>query len=166
MVSLRNNDSMENNGPPLDLMQLAAEQVASLLEMVPVGSEIPLDSSSDLCDTLELLLPEFLRRDHPEWETESIDGFFFSSTLKTDEASAELVGTCILISDQTVTPFALSLSLSDSREFRTLRIRLGEPGGGPLGISGPGCNSRAAQQMLFASTARLALIEWVYDVAL
>lgn len=135
------------------------------MEGLSVGSTLPVDSSSDLSDTLELLIPEILRRDHPEWERESIDGFFFSSAVKSDNASADLTGTCILISDQTVTPFAVNLSLSDSGTFLSFRIRLGEPGKGPLGISGPKCNSRAAQEMLFALNSRLDRVNWVYDVS-
>lgn len=149
-----------------DLERLAAEQVAGCLKQVPVGSPLPIDSSSELCDTLEPLIPEILRRTHPEWGDESIDGFFFSSAVKKDDASAELAGTCILISDQTVTPFALDLRLSDRQEFAFFRIRLGEPGEGPLGISGPECTSRGARDMLLALNSRLEQVDWVYDVAL
>lgn len=118
-----------------------------------------------MCDTLELLIPKILREKHAEWDKESIDGFFFSSTVMSDDTSAQLVGTCILISDQTVTPFALNLSLLDPTAFRSLRIRLGEPGEGRLGISGPACNSPAAQKMLLALNARLDRVNWAYDVA-
>lgn len=154
---------MHRRSPNLE--RLAAEQVADYLERVPVGSSLPIDSSAALCDILELLVPELLRRRYPEWQEESIDGFFFSSAVKNDAVSAELKGTCILISDQTVTPFSLSIRLSVPHRFETLRIRLGEPGGGPLGISGPACNSRAAQKMLLALNARVEAVHWVYDVA-
>jgi hypothetical protein len=148
-----------------DLERLAASQLAARLEGLAVGSLLSVDSSSDLCDTLELLIPEILRLEHREWEKESIDGFFFSSAVKSDERSSELAGTCILISDQTVTPFALNVSLTETGMFRSFRIRLGELGTGPLGISGPACNSRAAQEMLFALNGRLDRVDWVYDVA-
>jgi hypothetical protein len=148
-----------------DLAKLAAEQFAAYLKLVPVGSPLPINSSSDLCYTLELLVPEVLRREHPEWGGESIDGFFFSTSMKKDEASGELAGTCILISDQTVTPFVLNLTLSDRQGFASFRIRLGEAGNGPLGISGPDCNSRAARDLLLGLDARLQQIDWVYDVA-
>lgn len=149
-----------------DLERLAANQLAARLKGLAVGSPLSVDSSSDLCDTLEMLIPGVLRRDHREWEKESIDGFFFSHAIKSDECSSELAGTCILISDQTVTPFALNLSLADTAGFRSFRIRLGEPGGGPLGISGPVCNSRAAQKMLLTLDARLDRVAWVYDSAM
>jgi hypothetical protein len=147
-----------------DLERLAAEQLASYLERVPVGSSLPIDSSAALCDVLEFFVPEILRRSYPEWEKESIDGFLFSSAVKTGDASAELTGTCILISDQTVTPFALSMRLSGPHRFESLRIRLGEAGTGPLGISGPVCTSTAAHKMLRARSTRIEAVKWVYDV--
>jgi hypothetical protein len=135
------------------------------LQGADVGASLAIDSASDLCSTLELLIPEVLRSEHPEWNTESIDGFFFSSAVKTDDGMAELTGTCILISDQTVTPFALDVGLSDVGTFRSFRIRLGEPGTGPLGISGPPCNSSAAQTMLAVLSDRLERVAWTYDVS-
>lgn len=147
-----------------DLQRLAATQLAGYVASVNVGSSLPIDSSAALYDILELLVPELLRRRNPEWQQESIDGFFLSSAIKTGEASAELTGTCILISDQRVTPFTLGMRLSDPHGFEWLRIRLGEPGGGPLRISGPTCNSRAARNMLEALNGRVDEVNWVYDI--
>jgi len=148
-----------------DLEQLAASQVKVCLEGVAIGAPLPVDSSSDLCNTLELLIPKMLRTEHPEWEKESIDGFFFAYSVKTGVRAAELAGTCILISDQTVTPFLVNISLSDVGSFASFRIRLGEPGSGSLDISGPECNSRAAQEMLYALNTRIDQVEWAYDVS-
>src|SRR5271155_4815754 len=127
---------------PPDLERLAARQLADLVEQGVVGESVPVSSSSDICDTLELLIPQVLRAEHPEWERESIDGFSFSLAERRGIASAEFAGTCILISDQTVTPFRLELNVADDGRLRPSVIRLGESGHGPLGISGPGCNSR------------------------
>lgn len=149
-----------------NLERLAAEQVAGHLKRAHPDSSLAIDSSAALCDILELLVPEVLGRTNPEWQNESIDGFFFSSAVKTGNSSAELSGTCILISDQAVTPFALSMRLVGSHAFESLRIRLGEPGSGPLGISGPACNSRAAMQMLEGLNARLNTVRWRYDVTI
>lgn len=149
-----------------DLERLVAEQLAACLQGLAIGSLLPIDSASELCSTLELFIPKVLRREHHEWEKESIDGFFFSSAVKSDERSCDLAGTCILISDQTVTPFALQLGLVGRDMTLSLRVRLGEPGTGPLGISGPSCNSRKAQEMLLVLNSRLDLVDWVYDVTL
>jgi hypothetical protein len=151
---------------PRNLKRLAAIQIATCLDGRAAGQPLALDSSSDLCDTLELLIPAALRKTHPEWATESIDGFFFSSAVKGFDDSAEMVGTCILISDQTVTPFALDVALEDAETFRSFRIRLGERGGGPLGISGPKCTSDAARELLDSLNGRADRIAWVYDLAL
>lgn len=155
---------MDTHRRPPDLERLAAEQVASYLDRADLDSSLAIDPSAALFDILELLVPEILRRTNPEWQKESIDGFFVSSAVKTGDASADLTGTCILISDQAATPFTLSMRLADPHRFESLRIRLGEPGNGPLGISGPACNSRAAQEMLQGLNARLEAVQWRYDV--
>jgi hypothetical protein len=147
-------ESMTSASEAPNLAKLAAEHVAACLHTVSAGSPVQVDSSSKLWLILELFIPQILRRKHPEWAHESVDGFFFSSAVKTAERSAEFAGTCILISDQTVTPFDLTLSLSDAEGFRSFRIRLGEPGNGPpLGISGPVCTSPAARDVLLRLTA-------------
>ena len=147
-----------------DLEGLAASQVAACLVGLPVGAPLPLASSSDLCFILELLIPALLRTDYPEWGHESIDGFFFASAVKSDRRAATLAGTCILMSDQTVTPFILNLDLADQGGFDLFRIRLGDLGHGPLGISGPAANSTAAQTLLLSLNARLDQVDWAYDV--
>lgn len=148
-----------------DLHKLVGTQLGALLGLVDVGAQLPIGPPCALCDVLELLVPQILRRKYEEWETESLDGFFFASAVKTDEESAELVGICILITDQTVTPIALDLTLLKG-SLHSLRVRLGEAGRGSLGISGPDCNSPDARELLLALNARLDRIEWVYDATL
>jgi hypothetical protein len=115
---------------------------------------------------LEYLVPQLLQRDHPEWKAESIDGFYFSRDVKVGDNSAELAGVCILIRDQTLTPFRLDLSLSGGGTFESFRIRLGEPGGGALGISGPPVSERAASFAAYELLDRLDRIDWVYDIVI
>ena len=76
-----------------DLERAIAEQVATWLHEVPIGAPIPIDPVSRACLAVELLIPALLRRHHPEWAKESIDGFFFSSAKTTDQTSVELSGT-------------------------------------------------------------------------
>lgn len=152
-----------------DLKKLAATQLAAELQGLGVGSTLAIETSSGLCVTglcltLERLIPALLRMEYPEWERESIDGFFLASATKTAPRTAELTGTCILISDQTVTPFALTLGLTDSTVFQIINIKLGESGAGPLGISGPVCTSPDAGELLRGLGARIDRIEWVYEV--
>jgi hypothetical protein len=147
-----------------DLKQVAASELAELLEGVAVEWPLPIDPSSEIGYTLELLIPKMLRRQHPEWLEETIDGFFYSSAVKSDERSAELAGTCILMSDQTVTPFRLNMRISDAGAFEFFRIRLGEAGEGRLGISGPPWRSSAARALYWDLNTRLEEVAWVYDL--
>lgn len=149
----------------VDLEGQLAGELQQVLSDLAVGSDFTLLSSADLCSSLELFLPQELRRHYAEWETESLDGFFFACTTKTGPCSARFVGTCILIRDQCVTPFLLELALSpESDRVTSLRLLLGEPGGGRLGISGPPCNSRDARLLLSSLMSRINDVEWVYTV--
>lgn len=142
-----------------------ASELGSLLQGVRLGTEFDVAPASDLCASLELLMPHAIRKHHPEWARESLDGVFVARARKIGPTGAELAGTCILIRDQTVTPFLLEVTVARSgRDVQHMRIRLGEPGGGELGISGPSCNSREAQWLLASVVSRLGEIAWAYDV--
>lgn len=159
---------MEPSGqePTRSLGAQLASELTALLAGVPVGSEFAAAPSSDLCYSLELFIPKVLSSHHPEWEKESLDGVFVARARKTGSAAAELAGTCILISDQTVTPLLMELALSPSGEcIEFFRVRLGEAGGGRLGISGPGCNSWKARELLATVATRLPSIAWSYEIA-
>lgn len=146
-------------------VQLASE-LKALLSGVPVGSEFTVTPSSDVCYSLELFVPKVIGRHHAEWGKESLDGIFVARARKIGAAGVELVGTCILISDQTVTPLLIELVLSSTSEsIESFRVCLGEPGGGRLGISGPACNSREARVLLETVAARLGSIAWSYETA-
>lgn len=147
-----------------DRRLLVAERVANLIEQVPVGGSFEIDRSDVLCDVLEFLVPEILREEHVEWQEESIDGFFFSRAERVGELSVGLLGTCILISDQRVTPFALTIKLTKDLRTEELRVQIGELGGGRLRISGPTVDSRAAEELLGGLNARVGTLEWSYDV--
>lgn len=149
-----------------DLRNDAACALSGYLAKVQVGASLPIDPSAELLEILEFLIPGVLRLSHPEWQDESIDGFRISSATKTTELSAEMTGTCILISDQSVTPFEFDLELSRNDGFESIRIRLGESGGGPLGISGPSCTSDAAKRLLIGLNSRLDSVDWVYTVSI
>jgi hypothetical protein len=70
------------------------------------------------------------------------------------------------MSDQTVTPFTLNISLSEEGNLSAVRIRLGEPGEGRSGISGPAWGSTDVLKSLRALDARLETVDWVYNVTI
>jgi hypothetical protein len=152
--------------PVADLEAQVASEVKTLLGSVAVGAESTVAPSSSLCSSLELYVPQVLRRTHSEWSGESLDGVFVARARKVGDATIELAGTCVLISDQTVTPILVVLALSPSGDrIGSVRVSLGEPGGGRLGISGPACDSPKAGRLLATVVPRLASIPWSYDVA-
>ncbi len=155
-----------DGGGAADLEALAASELRALLQGVPVGSHFEVSPSEKLCFTLELFLPHLLCRRYPEWTGESFDGFFTARARKTGPNAAELVGMCIVISDQTVTPFLIELTLcSEADAVASFRVCVGESGGGRLGISGPACNSPNASLLLGALVDRLEEVVWSYTVA-
>jgi hypothetical protein len=148
---------------PPDLQDLVASAFWALLEEIPVGAEINEEQAADLLGTLEYFLPLRLELDFPEWRGESLDGFYFAKAEKTGNGTARFIGTCILISDQTMTPFFLELSLTASGDdLASIKLFLGEKGGGKLGISGPGWGTKGAWKLIENIPYRLDSIRWSY----
>ena len=144
--------------------QLAA-QLRKLLDGVPIGSHFGVHPGDHICYCLELFLPRALREQHAEWEKESLDGLFVARATKTGPTAAELVGTAILISDQTVTSFAVELAAGEVGGGVAVRhLSIGEAGAGPLGISGPAANSNDAQRLLANLLGRIDEVAWSYTL--
>jgi hypothetical protein len=142
--------------------KLTAE-LTNVLRELPVGSHFHVHPSAPICYCLEVFLPRRLRERYPEWEKESLDGIFVARAIKTGARRAEFVGTCILITDQTLTPFVVELEVAEPNGPVTVqRLRLGEPGSGPLGISGPEANSKEAERLLASIVGRVDDIAWSY----
>jgi hypothetical protein len=142
-----------------------ASELGSLLDKTSVASVLKVEPSTDLLYLLELYIPQLLLRHYPEWEKESLDGFLLANARRIGTETAEFAGLCILISDQTVTPFLIRLAVTSSRDsIESYRVFLGESGGGHLGISGPPCNSPDAQKMLENFSTHLGNIHWLYTI--
>ena len=106
-----------------------------------------------------------LKESYPEWESESLDGFFVAYACRTGPSTVEMYGTCILVTDQTCTPFHFTFELSQS-EYRIIKyhVSVGEQGTGHLLISGPECNSKKAMFLLQTIHERIGNIEWAFEV--
>jgi hypothetical protein len=152
-----------------DLFELdtkVARELDTVLNGADVGSDFEVQPSNDLLYLLELYIPNLLSRRYPIWEQESLDGFFLAYARKIGLGTAELAGICILISDQTVTPVLIRLTLNSSCDsIQSYQVFLGESGDGRLGISGPLCNSPRAQKLLDTIGTRLSTIRWSYALA-
>ncbi len=142
-----------------------ATEVKALVTGIPVGAEFTVEPTAKLLSALEFFIPHVLRSSHPGWEWESLDGFYVARARKTGRSSIQLAGTCILITDQTMTPFLVELASSPSGEsVDSFRVSVGEPGRGKLGISGPRWNSHEADTLLALLTTRLDDIAWSYTI--
>jgi hypothetical protein len=143
-----------------------ASELSVLLENHSSGLKLEIEPASSFLSGLELYIPQLLTLTYPKWQSESLDGFYLTRAQRIATDTAELAGLCILISDQTVTPFFARLVVSQSRDrISAYQIRLGEPGGGRLGISGPSCASWKAQKLLDNLNARLENIRWSYAIS-
>ena len=153
------------NKDPSSLEAIVASELSAILEKASVESAIKVEPSAPFFYALELYIPQLLSRHYSEWEEESLDGFFITNARKIESETAEFFGLCILISDQTLTPVFIRLTLTSSRNsIASYQVFLGEPGGGHLGISGPVCNSPHAQRLLETVTKRLDNICWSYAI--
>jgi hypothetical protein len=150
---------------PSSLEAKIAAELSIYLEKVSADSEFKVEPSADLSYMLELYIPELLSSRYPEWKNESLDGVFVTHARKMSLETVELAGMCILISDQTVTPFLIRLAFTSTRHsIASYRVFLGEPAGGRLGISGPPCNTSHAQKLLATINTRLNNINWSYTI--
>jgi hypothetical protein len=136
----------------------------AILNNSTVGSLVHVEPSSVLCASLELLIPRLLRLKYPEWRSESLDGVFPLCVHKYRPLSLRLLGTAVLTSDQTVTPVAADIRLNPAgTQLDRIKVGVGVPGGGTLGISGPPPNSKKATQ-LADTLLKQGAPTWVYKL--
>lgn len=122
------------------------------------------DHLLDLFGGLEFILPQVLRRTHPEWEHESLDGFCPLVARKTGDAAAEIFGLCILITDQTLTPIHLHIQASSTADAVSwLECKLGEACEHGM-VRTPWPSGNETDKVVHALEGRADTIAWVYDV--
>jgi hypothetical protein len=115
---------------------------------------------------LEFFIPATLSNKYPYWNHESLDGFFLSKAEKVDAETAQLVGVCILISDQTVTPFEAKLkvsSLEEKIDWMECRVGQRSKGNGDMERTP---HSRWRHNPLIGMENSKEPIDWVYTIAL
>ena len=143
--------------------QLTSRALRTMLGRAAVGDSIQQFAEFlEFLSGLEWLLPKVLEEIHPEWKWESLDGFQVFAAHRTWNQEAELTGYCILITDQTLTPFHLRLQIAPAvDEISWLELKLGErsPSGMVrLPYSAPPLRWTAALK------DGIDTIDWVYKV--
>lgn len=103
------------------------------LEDAAVGSNLPVGQSEQYLIGLQLFIPEVMCDVHAEWRYESLDGLHPLTIYKSGPLELELLGSCILITDQRAAPIHLRLQLDQTEDrISWLECRLGENIGGKL----------------------------------
>jgi hypothetical protein len=143
-----------------------SRSLRAVLADLPAGASIG-DSEQfrELLSGLEFFLPQqVLSEIYTEWTRESLDGILPCLARKTGEGEAEILGLCILISDQTVTPIHVQLQIAASTdEVSWLECRLGERGAHGM-VRVPYDSSNALSKRLHALDGKHGRIDWVYKV--
>jgi len=113
---------------------------------------------------LEFFLPAILRVKHAEWMEESLDGVWPLVARKTGEGEVEILGYCMIISNQRYTPLHLRLKIGPANdEVLWLECTLGERG--PHGMETTSARFLTQlKERLYALDGKVDLINWVYKV--
>ena len=146
--------------------QNVSRSLLAVLIELPDNAQIPnSEQFRDVLSGLEFFLPEILRERHAEWKYESLDGILPFVARKTGEREAEILGDCILITDQTLTPLHIRLQVSPcGSEISWLELKLGEKGHHGK-IRTPYRNPSSTTKRLYRlSEGRTDEIEWVYKI--
>jgi hypothetical protein len=148
------------------LETIVASELCVLLDEAAAQSALKVEPSGGLLSSLEFYIPQLLSHHYPEWEYESLDGFYLTNARKIGSETAEFAGSCILISDQSLAPVLIRLTLSPSRDsIAAYQVFLGEGDCGRVGISGSSRNSRKGRQLLDIFSERPNEIRWNYVVS-
>lgn len=108
--------------------EIVSSNLHAILRVLTIGESIEeSERLQEVLSGLEFILPAIFQDKYKEWKCESLDGIYLAKASKTGENEAEFIGLCILITDQTLTPFHLRLRVVNSQaEIGWLRCRLGE----------------------------------------
>lgn len=151
-------------------MTSKAEQVASrCLRSVVAGRAegAQIEESSELeklLSALEVFLPTVLCESYPgPWRHESFDGFRFAVARKTGPFEAELLGLCLLISDQTWTPMHVRLrAAADADSLSWVLCRVGSRAGEGAELTRLPYGSSKVSKLLYAVSEQPENIAWAF----
>ena len=144
------------------LESLVSVRLRAVLAVLGDGASIPASSAfQELQDALESWVPALLG-----WRHESIDAFRFASARRLSDLTAEFLGLCLLISDQTWTPLHLRVTLAPSSDsVASVQCGLGEPGIGASGLLRVPYASKEADTLLASLPSRVHELPWVFAMS-
>jgi hypothetical protein len=144
--------------------QSVSQHLRSALAPLSEGDAIDDCSLRKQLGWFEFFLPQVLREVHGAWANESLDGFLPAIVRKTAPLEAEIVGHCILISDQTVAPFHLRVQIAaDVDEICWMELRLGITENGKMRRL-PSAGNWPSKHFWLSSPEIANSIDWAYAV--
>jgi hypothetical protein len=115
----------------------------------------------ELQSALERFIPSVLGLRY-----EGLDAFRFAVARKVGPEEAEFIGLCLLITDQTWTPFHIRLRVSSTVDkVAALDCKLGEVGEGAGGIVRTPYDSNRVAKLLLSLPGRIHSIQWAHAVS-
>jgi len=180
LVVLANSRSLRTGWPASSrLLRWAGEKVMTsrseevtnrcllaVLSSLRVGENID-DSEhfQEFQSALARLVPECLAESHPSpWRDESLDAFRFVWKRKVGPNDAELLGVCLLISDQTWTPFRAVLKASSTDAgLEQVELTLGETDEAGRAMMRMPYASSKLTELLFRLANRPESVDWTYS---
>ena len=144
---------------------IACRALRAALDDVEPGSPIP-DSETfrEFLSALERVLPDALAQEQPYWQYESLDGILPEVARKTNPREAEILGLCVLISDQTLTPVHVRIAVSgNADEIAWLDCKLGEKGDGSGGLQRIPYDADRLSKELYLVGRYAPDIHWAYS---
>jgi hypothetical protein len=136
----------------------------------PVLASLPSHSAIDQSENfgkvltgIEWFIPEVLEEIHSEWKGDDLDGIYPALANKNSDFEIEIIGLCIFIQDQTLTPLHLLLQLDPTENVISwFKCRLGESTGN--GMRREPYSQGIVNGNKLQVLKRLNSINWVYHV--
>ena len=128
-----------------------------------------IDESEDfdeLQSALERFLPSVLRDAYPaQWRREALDWFRLAVARKTGAVEAELIGLCLLISDQSWTPLHVRLRASPETDaISWVSCKIGDGGAAGEKMTRLPYESTKVSKLLFSVSEHPENINWVFSL--
>ncbi len=154
--------------------EILSRALRTILADLSTGANIPASEQfrRDVLTSLCWWLPSIFGEVFPEWSGMCLDGIYPALARKTGDGEAEILGQCIFIEDQTLTPIHLRLQLAPAAdEVSWLEFKVGERLEGKPGECGkhgmkliPYLNLDRALRRIYRLDGNADDIDWVYKV--
>jgi hypothetical protein len=119
------------------------------------------DDLQVILNELEWLVDPKMHERHEHWRWEGLDGVYAARVTVVDENTVEILGMCILIGDQTLTPICVRVKLESDLSI-SVSGKLGHAGDGAGGMTRWPYGSKEAKKTM-DRLAQGVEPDWVYE---